>query len=285
MLRVTWPQVLRYALHPGQRRWLGHRQDADAGIGFDGRGAELAIEGLQAVALRLPATTPLSQVQYDAEARVIERESRRWRTTDPVRMPRSVFILGQFNGDWEAALREAGLEERCRVLLAVGASRANAKRETRRAHVSAAPVHETLERALEELGDLPNRVYFERWCRDRRLLLPLRRSWQWNDALDALRSSRAARGLETPERARRASNLPPLRADVMRPRLCRRRGMSRADALADLRRYAERYLAAGALPRQKDYMRASSADPQLHAWNTMQQFGGFQELCREAGIA
>lgn len=224
---------------------------------------------------------PLSQVLYDEEARVIEQESRRWRSADPVRMPRSVFILDQFGGDWWAALEAAGVLSTESGEGAV--TRAKRKRLYDQRYDQLPPVETILEEALEELGAIPNRAYFERWCGKRGTELPPNRSWRFEEVIAALRRSRAQRGLATPATARRSRKLPPLPPGP-RPQQ-RRRGITRADAMASLQRYAKLYLPANTLPRQKHYMRASSGDALLLALHTLQQFGRFQDLCREAGIA
>ena len=218
---------------------------------------------------------------YDDEARRIEQESRRWRTADPVRMPRSVFILDQFAGDWWAALEAAGMVSAEGGEGAV--TRAKRKRLYEQQYDHLPAVEVILEEALEASGAIPNRAYFERWCRHRGTELPPERRWRFDDVVAALQRSREQRGLATPAAARRTRKLPPLPAGA-RPQP-RRRGITRADAMASLRRYAALYLPANALPRQKNYMRASSGDPQLLASHTLQKFGRFQDLCREAGIA
>ncbi|HEX6539835.1 MAG TPA: hypothetical protein VF155_11715 [Candidatus Dormibacteraeota bacterium] len=280
-LGLTWAQVLRIALNPAERRRLALVHDPDWQLGFDGGGQDLAVQALRAVALRVGDGAPLSQVLYDEEARRIEQETRRWRSADPVRMPRSVFILEQFSGAWWAALEAAGLLSTESGESAV--TQAKRKRLYEQRYDQLPPVEAILEQALEELGAIPNRAYFERWCRHRGTELPPERTWRFDEVIAALRRSRAERGLATPVAARRSRKLPPLPAGA-RPQP-RRRGVTRGDAMASLRRYAKLYLPANTLPRQKHYMLASSGDALLLASHTLHKFGRFQDLCREAGIA
>jgi hypothetical protein len=51
-----------------------------------------------------------------------------------------------------------------------------------------------------------------------------------------------------------------------------------------LRTYAALYKDPKAIPTQKDYCLKSSGNPVLPSIGVIQRFGGFTDLCKEAGI-
>lgn len=267
---LPWPDILECALLPVGRRssYLTRRQNGPARRNFNDATDERAITTLQAVAHRLAPGQLLTQIGYDEQVRAMELESRRWRQTTPLRLPRSVFVLDRFGQDWAAALAAAGLVNLLQPI------HSTARCET--------PVHVTLERALDELGVIPTHGYFVRWCRANAISIPRARRWTWDVALRDLRDSRRQRGLETPALVTSGNDLPSLAAPRVKDR---RIYHSRADVLASLRRYADLHLKPGDLPRQKDYLAAASADPQLIAASVLGRHGFFAQLCIDAGIS
>lgn len=135
-------------------------------------------------------------------------------------------------------------------------------------------------RFLDEVGKLPPRSYFFEWCRRKDIPLSQKAN-QWGVLVSEVRAQRTAAGLTTPAETTPARELPELPAQVEVTN--RRRSWTREDALVSLRRYAELHQK-GAEPRRRDYGDARKKDHSLVPLTTLQKFGGFQELCAEAGI-
>jgi hypothetical protein len=261
---LAWRRILELALTDRSRRTkLLGQWDGAHFAGWGPTGSEEALRAVRAVAIRIGhAPTPF---EYDEAARAMEAESRRRRASRPLLLPRSVYIVNQFES-WGAALQAASLElnpsppvpERPPALV------------------------DTLDQFIEEVGFLPNSAYFLEWCR-RQDIPTARLVGGWASVVADVRRLRTVRGASTPEHATRPKDLPPLPNAVPRVRRMAFRH-SREAIITSLRRYGELHLPPGDMPRQKHYLAACRKDPKLIWPSAMTGHGRFHELCLEAGI-
>lgn len=261
---LAWRRILELALTDrSQRTKLLGQWDGSYFAGWGPTGPKEALRTVKAVAIRIGhAPAPF---EYDEAARAMEAESGRRRTGRLLLLPRSVYVVSEFES-WSAALQEAGLEPR----------------PGHPSSARVAPPVETLDQFIEEVGFLPNSAYFLEWCR-RRDIPTARLVGGWAGVVADVRRLRAARGASTPEHATRPKDLPPLPNPVPRVRRMAFRH-SREAILASLRRYGELHLPPGGMPRQKHYLAACRKDPKLIWPSAMTGHGRFHDLCLEAGI-
>ena len=261
---LAWRGILELALTDrSQRTKLLGQWDGSHFAGWGPTGPEEALRAVRAVAIRIGhAPAPF---EYDEVARAMEAESGRRRTGRPLLLPRSVYVVNEFKS-WSVALQEAGFEPR--------------PGHPRSARV--APLVETLDQFIEEVGFLPNSAYFLEWCR-RRDIPTARLVGGWAGVVADVRRLRAARGASTPEHATRPKDLPPLPNPVPRVRRMAFRH-SREAIIASLRRYGELHLPPGGMPRRKHYLAACQKDPKLIWPSAMTGHGRFHDLCLQAGI-
>jgi len=263
---LTWSETLALALRPVESRptFVGQRDGSVRGR-WGELGDQVALRVLRSAAAELGH--PPTAVAYDALVRRLEAESLRWRRAAPLRLPRSTLVLQRFD-TWESALAIAGL---------VASPRSMPSR------VKPVPsLVDTLDRCIDATGVLPVSQYVLAWaaCVD----IPVgRRATSWASVVKAVRAQRSARGVATPDAPTAARDCPPLPAPVRRRRRCTFRH-TRQDVLESLRQYAAQNLRDGRPPRRRDYLAAAQRDPLLLAASVLQRHGGFQTLCREAGI-
>jgi hypothetical protein len=264
-LRLSWSVVVKAALlAPAKRaQFLATQGDRNVGrLGPDGPAR--ALEALQAVALELGPSNKLTQFAYDAIVRDLESASRCWRHSDPLRLPRSVYLIAKF-GSWAAACAAAGLDPDPGGV----------------EYLSLPSRADVLDDCVTELGYVPPRDYFNRFCQSR-LISYSNHKDPWFVTVNEVRERRALRGEDTPLRPS-TTPLPLLPAVTVQSA-----GVlihTKADVIASLQRYADRYLPAGQAPRQHHYTHCCTADTHLIDAGRMKRYGGFTALCREAGIA
>lgn len=263
-LGLPWQRTLELALTDRSlRARLRGQWNGTHFAGWGPTGSEAALRAMKSVAIRIGhAPTPF---EYDEAARVMETDGGRRRTSRPLLLPRSVYIINEFKS-WNAALEAAGLEPVTK--------RASAER--------VASATEALDQFVQEFGCIPGSSYFLEWCRRKDIPTP-RLVGGWASLVAEVRRRRAARGAATPEHATRRDDLPPLPDQMPRVRRMAFRH-SREAILASLRRYGELHLPPGEMPRRRHYLAACRKDPRLIWPNAMTSHGRFHGLCQEAGI-
>lgn len=252
-LGVSWEDVRVVALaEPATRsQMLGVRAPKS---GWDVEDDQL-FRVMRAAAFQ--AGRVLSMDGWDAAVR--RYEQRMARHGHPVELPVSATLINRF-GSWGKALLAAGLETPTGSV------------------PTAPPAAETLDAFVSETGLIPTREYFVSWCRVR--AIPVGRDVKkWGAVVATMRAQRAERGDVTPDAATPLSELPEL---VLPPN--RNVAATREDVLASLKLYGQRYVTAKQPPRARHYKDCAANDPQLIGGTTVQKFGLFQDLCREAGL-
>lgn len=266
-LGLTLADAIEMALAETADRTAVRRPDR---TGQSDRELPEALVGIVIRACRFQLGQVPSRATYDAWAKR-EQQARVRRGMIENYLPTSQTIVSRC-GSWERALQMAGIDE---PAPSSGAHR----------HAGAAGSHaELLDACIDASGCLPSRRYFVEWCK--RSDEPLGRPTKgWADVVQEARALRRAAGKWTPTEATPASGCPALpdpveQAEGERPR--RRQVRTHEDAIASLRRYSAVHLKGR--PTQADYRACCAKDPQLIAPGTLQKFGRFQDLCREAGI-
>jgi hypothetical protein len=262
---LSWSELLHCSLLPAQKRalYLRNRRDPNWGSTFGALCEEYLLDLLRSVAFRLPPGTPLTELRFDDEIRRMEQESRHWKVAEPLRLPRSVQLIAKF-GKWNHGLKAAGIPP----ILPIPSAK-----------VKLADAVSALELAFAKLGKLPTAAYFRKWCRLQHISLPTR--FQYTpEVLAELTTRRANQGLLTSLEPINACHLPKLAAPIGH----RQTRWTRDQAMGALRTYAALYKDPKAIPTQKDYCLKSSGNPVLPSIGVIQRFGGFTDLCKEAGI-
>lgn len=259
---LSWDVLLSVAFaEPARRAYLiGVRQSPP----LAGRYApEECVQALQAVARRVQRSP--SALEYDHVAARIEDERQRLRhATSFLELPRSGIVKEAF-GSWDDALAVAGLR-RFTPLPQEG---------------SRGPSwEEVLDRFIDATGVLPTRNYLRKWTEHNDISLGRPRR-PWAEVVDEVRQRRAERGAVTPDEPASLKDPSLFPRIEQLPRRRTQAPLSRDDALASLRLYAERYLRPGQAPRLRHYKNVASGNPELIS---LGRYGKFQDLCREAGI-
>lgn len=261
---IGWRLVVQAALtDPANRgHFLGHRQRRPEAE-WD---PPTALHGVRRVA-RLLGKSP-SVPDYDHAVEQIEAAADRNPFIPAPDLPAAATLTKHF-GSWAQVLAAAGLPP---------------TQPTGPPSRRARPALETLDEFISAHGLLPQRSYFEDWCRAHDVPCG-RDTKQWDQLVDAVRDHRTQRGEDTPTEATPARDCPALPDPPATPtNRAVKAGHSRDAALASLRRYGERYLTDGRLPRYKHYQACVGQDPELLAASVVARHGRFQDLCREAGL-
>lgn len=254
-LGKPWPVVVKMAIAPVARR--GRIGAPHAGRP-DGRFDTTTT--LAAMRAARNATGSASAAAYDSYILGLPAPTRR-----RLRLP-SASAIAQRMGSWSTACQAATTTEHAPALR------------------GAPSAIETLDAVITATGLLPGRGQLEAYCRAHDI--PLGRDVRgWDGVVTAVRARRAARGETTPATPTPARQWPALpEAPAERGGRRRRKGYSRAEALASLRRYAHEHWRPGEPITEKRYRAACARDPKLVPSSALARHGRFQDLVTEAGL-
>jgi hypothetical protein len=277
-LRKSWSEVLTIAHEPPEKHshLLGAKEKEEPAQ--DWLTDEYVAHVVRRVANRLSVTT-LSPVAYGAERdAMLAEDARHWSHRRPLLLPSADAILTKL-GDWDAALRLAGLAVSAHPPRRVGVSRLD-----------------VMDAFYDEHGEQPSWNALYEFARVSNVCMSGEGGRKWSETITAWRQRRSGRGLPEPRVVIRSGRSPraepnrnkrpaygasaaPISAAGGTPHL--RDWSERNDCVTQMERYL-RSLAPNEHSTKRGYAAWAREQDGAPAYSSFDQHGGWESVRRDA---